>query len=111
MFSKNDLVLYTMLLEEFQTRHKTLSDKIEDTYRVGNLMLDYLEKQIILDYHLRGEQEELEKEHPELAEKAKKYLGFELYYDQPPEKGKPDPNTSAYKSIMEKYAELNSKFQ
>lgn len=81
MFSKNDLVLYTMLLEEFETRHKTLSDKIEDTYRVGNMMLDYLEKQIILDYHLRGEQDELEKEHPELAETAKKYLGFELYYD------------------------------
>jgi hypothetical protein len=100
-----------MLLEEFHIRHKTLSDKIEDTYRVGNLMLDYLEKQIILDYHLRGEQEELEKEHPELAEKAKKYLGFELYYDQPAEKGKPDPNSPAYKSIMEKYEELNSKFQ
>lgn len=44
-------------------------------------MLDYLEKQIILDYHLRGEQYELEKEHPELAEIAKKYLGFELYYE------------------------------
>jgi hypothetical protein len=44
-------------------------------------MLDYLEKQIIIDYHLRGEQQELEKEHAELAEKAKKYLGFELYYE------------------------------
>lgn len=70
-----------MILDEFETRHKTLSDKIEHTYRVGNLMLDYLEKQIILDYHLRGEQHDLEKEHPELAEKAKKYLGFELYYE------------------------------
>ena len=80
-FSKNDLVLYTMILDEFQTRHKTLSDKINETYRVGNIMLDYLEKQIIIDYHLRGEQSELEKEHPELAEKAKKYLGFELYGD------------------------------
>jgi len=44
-----------MILDEFETRHKTLSDKIEHTYTVGNLMLDYLEKQIILDYHLRGE--------------------------------------------------------
>jgi hypothetical protein len=43
-------------------------------------MLDYLEKQMILDYHLRGEQQELETEHSELAVKAKKYLGFELYY-------------------------------
>jgi len=49
------LNLYATILDEFETRHKTLSDKIEHTYRVGNLMLDYLEKQIILDYHLRGE--------------------------------------------------------
>jgi len=110
MFSKNDLVLYTMLLEEFETRHKTLSDKIEETYRIGNLMLDYLEKQIILDYHLRGEQEELEKEHPELAEKAKKYLGFELYYSQP-EEGKPLKDTQTFKRIMVKVEELNAKFQ
>jgi hypothetical protein len=59
-------------LDEFETRHKTLSDKIEHTYRIGNLMLDYLEKQIILDYHLRGEQSDLEKTHTELAEIAKK---------------------------------------
>jgi hypothetical protein len=44
-------------------------------------MLDYLEKQVILDYHLRGQQAELEKEKPELADKAKKYLGYELYYN------------------------------
>ena len=56
-----------------------MSDMIEHTYRIGNCMLDFLEKQIILDYHLRGEQEELEKEHPELAEFAKKYLGPQLY--------------------------------
>lgn len=71
IFSKNDLNMYADILDEFETRHKTLSDKIEQTYRVGNLMLDYLEKQIIIDYHLRGEQAELEKEHPELAEIAK----------------------------------------
>ena len=80
-FSKNDLVLYTMILDEFQTRHQTLSDKINETYKIGNFMLDYLEKQIIIDYHLRGEQTELEKEHPDLAEKAKKYRGCEFYYE------------------------------
>jgi hypothetical protein len=42
-------------------------------------MLDYLEKQIILDYHLRGEQAILQREHKDLAEIAKKYLGTELY--------------------------------
>lgn len=70
-----------MILDDFETRHKTLSDKIEQTYTLGNIMLDYLEKQIILDYHLRGEQSELEKDHPELAEIAKKYLGFEMYHE------------------------------
>lgn len=57
-----------MILDDFETRHKTLSDRIDQTYRLGNVMLNYLEKQIILDYHLRGEQAELEKDHPELAE-------------------------------------------
>ncbi len=36
---------------------------------------------MILDFHLRGEQAILEEDHPELAEKAKRYLGFELYYE------------------------------
>jgi hypothetical protein len=75
------LNLYATILDEFETRHKTMSDKIEHTYRIGNCMLDYLEKQIILDYHLRGEQVDLEKDHPELADLAKKYLGYELYYE------------------------------
>lgn len=83
-----------------------MSDKIEETYRVGNLMLDFLEKQIILDYHLRGEQDEMEKEHPELAEKAKKYLGFELYYDAV----KPEMGSDSFKTIMAKSEELNKKF-
>ena len=78
-----------MLMDEFKTRHKTLADEIEETYRVGNFMLDYLEKQMILDYHLRGEQDVLEKENSELADKAKKYLGFELYYELSKDIGKP----------------------
>jgi uncharacterized membrane protein YwzB len=41
-------------MEDFKTRHQTLADTIEATYKIGNFMLDYLEKQIILDYHLRG---------------------------------------------------------
>jgi hypothetical protein len=73
--------MYADILDEFETRHKTMSDKIEHTYRIGNLMLDFLEKQIILDYHLRGEQADLEKEHAELAELGKTYLGYELYYE------------------------------
>jgi len=30
----------------------------------------------------------MEKEHPELTEKAKKYLGYELYYELTKEAGK-----------------------
>ena len=111
IFSKNDLALYSMLLDEFKTRHQTLSDKIEATYRIGNLMRDYLEKQIILDYHLRGEQQLLEKDHPELVEKAKKYLGFELYYELTKDQGKPLPvDSKHFKTIMAMSEELNKKY-
>ena len=43
-------------------------------------MLDYMEKQMILSYHFRGEQDSFEKEFPDMVAKAKKYLGFELYF-------------------------------
>ena len=36
---------------------------------------------MIIDYHLRGEHEKLEEQFPELAEKSKKFLGYELYTD------------------------------
>lgn len=68
IFNQSDLSLFATILDEFETRHKTLSDKIDSTYRIGNLMMNYLEKQVILDYHLRGEQAQLEKDHPEMAE-------------------------------------------
>ena len=43
-----------MLLDEFKTMHTTMADKIQETYTIGNQMTDYLEKQIILDFHMRG---------------------------------------------------------
>ena len=75
-------------------------------------MLDFLEKQIILDYHLRGEQADLEKEHPELAEYAKKYIGYEMYYELSAQAGgKPLPvDSPAFRQIMVKAEELNKKF-
>jgi len=104
--------LYATILDDFETRHKTMSDKIEHTYRIGNLMLDYLEKQIILDYHLRGEQALLEKDHPELSEYAKKYLGFELYYELSSSAGgKPlSIESSEFKQIIKMAEDLNTKF-
>ena len=76
-------------------------------------MRDYLEKQIILDYHLRGEQHLLEEEHKELSEFAKKYLGLELYYELAAQaEGKPLPKDSqGFKTIMAKAEDLNRKFQ
>jgi len=38
-------------------------------------LLDYVEKQVIIDYHLKGQQEKMEKEYPKLAKKAKKWFG------------------------------------
>lgn len=99
-------------MDEFRTRHKTLSDEIEMTYKIGNLMLDYLEKQMILDYHLRGEQSNLEKEHQYLADKAKKYLGYELYYElSAKSQGQPlNPDDDEFKTIMKMSTDLNNKF-
>lgn len=112
IFSTSDLNLYATVLDEFETRHKTLSDKIDHTYRIGNLMKDYLEKQIILDYKLRGETAQLETEHPELAEFAKKYLGLEMYSDLTMQaNGKPLAiDSTGYKQILKMTDELNSKF-
>jgi len=47
--------MYADVLDEFKFRHAAMSSKIEETYRIGNKMMDYLEKQMIIDYHLRGE--------------------------------------------------------
>ena len=44
-------------LDEFKTRHRTITDRIHEAYNIGNKMLDYLENQIILDHHFRGEQD------------------------------------------------------
>ena len=53
----------------------------------------------------------LEKEHPELIEKAKKYIGFELYYDLTKDQGKPLPQDhKAFKTIMDMSEELNKKY-
>ena len=76
-------------------------------------MLDYLEKQIIIDFHLRGEQAVLEKEHPSIAEKAKKYFGFELYFElSTGEHGKALSQDSAnFKILMGKSDELNKQYR
>ena len=56
-------------------RHQTISDRIAETYKISNQMLGYLEKQIILDYHLRGEQGKFEEDHEDLKKKAQYMFG------------------------------------
>ena len=46
--SEGDLENYILVLDEFKFRHKALSDKINQTYQLGNKMLEYLEKHVIL---------------------------------------------------------------
>ena len=36
---------------------------------------------MIIDYHLRGDQRRLEEEFPDIAKKAKKFLGYETYFE------------------------------
>jgi hypothetical protein len=53
----------------------------------------------------------LEEDHKELAEKAKKYLGFELYYELSKYNGKPLEETDVlYKELLTKSEELNKEF-
>ena len=81
LLTDDDLKKTMQVLDEFKTRHATITQSIEETYRIGNRLLDFLEKQIIIDYHLRGDQEKLLAEFPHLTDKAKKFLGFELFFE------------------------------
>ena len=80
IFSKKELEIHQTALEEFKMRHNALSEKIFNTYKIGNRILDLIEKQIIVDYHLRGQQQALFEENPKLEKVAKKLLGYEDFY-------------------------------
>lgn len=49
----------------------------------------------------------LESEHPELAEKAKKYLGYELYYSLTQNVKNVDRNSPEYKKLLAMSDELD----
>ena len=104
LLTDDDLIKTMQLLDEFKTRHATITQSIEETYRIGNKLLDFLEKQMIIDYHLRGEQQKLIEQFPTLEAKAKKFLGYELFFElsvQPDgiPMSKNDPN---YKFLIKK---------
>jgi hypothetical protein len=44
IFSHGELEKYIHMLEEFKFRHGAISYKIEETYLLGNKMLEYLER-------------------------------------------------------------------
>ena len=68
-------------LDEFQTRHSTIEKRISETYLVGKKMVEYLQKQVILDFHLRGDQDQFVEQYPELKQKAMKLLGYDFYFE------------------------------
>lgn len=116
IFTAKDLAEQRAALDEFQTRHSTISERIEETYLLGNTILDYLEKQMVLSYHFRGEQDQFEKQFPDMVAKAKKYIGFELYFALSPFGGKQLNKESTnvnerdcYKSLAELQTQLDAK--
>lgn len=66
-------------VDDFKQRHSTITDSIQQTYKVGNLMLKYLQHQIIIDSYLAGKQEQLFEQYPDLVKIAKKALGEEAF--------------------------------
>ena len=96
-------------LDEFTTRHRSIRDRITETYKIGNQMTDYLEKQIILDHHFRGEQDLFEQEYPHLQEKAEKLLGSDTYFDCSPLTGSPiseEEQPELYARLMQIQAKI-----
>jgi len=74
-------------------------------------MMDYLEKQIILDHHWRGEQDLFEKEYPHLKIKAEKLLGYDSYFAFSPLIGSPlteSEHPELYAKLMQIQIKLTS---
>jgi len=78
-FDQEELHNHYKALDEFKTRHRSINERIHETKYLGNKLQDYFEKQRILDFHLRGDQVSFEAEYPELVEKARKFLGGQIY--------------------------------
>ena len=43
IFQSEDLMHQMEALDEFTTRHRTITQRIEETYKIGNQMTEYLE--------------------------------------------------------------------
>lgn len=75
--------------------------------------MDFIEKQIIIDYHLMGKQELLEKQYPHLIPKAKKFLGFECFFDlsSQPFGLQLTPANPHFNEIMKKHKEIKKSIE
>ena len=98
-------------LDEFQTRHSTIEKRISETYLVGKKMVEYLQKQVILDFHLRGDQDQFVEQYPELKQKAMKLLGYDFYFELSSLVGTPlteDKHPTQYNKIVELQNKLSA---
>ena len=74
-------------------------------------MVDYLEKQVILDFHFKGDQDQFEEQYSELKHKAFKLLGYEFYYELSNFVGSPlteEEHPEHYAKIMAIQKKLNA---
>lgn len=74
-------------------------------------MMDYLEKQIIIDYHLRGEQDLLKEQNPKLDKAAKKFFGYEDYYEFSLLTGPMPQDHPKFEKLIQTANELNIKIE
>lgn len=101
------------VVDEFKTRHSTITQSINETYNIGNKLLQYMEKQVIIDFLIQGKIKDLEAQYPDLVKKAMRLVGFEMYYDlKVMETDEPlDPHNPWYYILMEKQQRLQSGIQ
>ena len=66
----HDLAEQEKAFDEFDTRAKAITDSIALQGQVVRKLQEYLEKQMILDFHFRGEQDIFEAEYENLIPKA-----------------------------------------
>lgn len=78
-FTADEYIKHTDAIDEFKTRHSTISNEIDKSNQIGLKLEDYLHSQIIIDFHFRGEQDVFEAEYPNLIDKAQDLLGEDLY--------------------------------
>lgn len=108
-FSAADLDNYAQLLGKLRERFTQLNNEIEDTFRVGNEIDEYIENRIIIQYFLEWKLDEFEKKYPSLVDRAKVQFGSEFYYSIPNDKLQLMNNHKIFAKIIERRAEIEEK--